>query len=368
MAVTQIQRKTLTEHVYEELFAEITSEEIKPGERLPSMSNLADGFGTSINPVQRALDRLAEEGYVEKRPGSGTYVIDSSTPAGMSDTVVLCLRSEAHVWGQLSHLLADRLHHDRLMPLLVNPKNENAPEMLRGLARSEARAFVVRGTPFFPTEMFASPPFHNKIVVGLVEWATDSFPGLLRVLADRGRGGRMLARRFHREGHRKALMIAPRLEAQKMRNMLRGVPGEVSRRHYGVACLREWERLGGRWEITNSTGPGENGTGLVELEEKDLLSRLRADEPPSVVFGWRDVEAAAAQNIISGHAPDLLDYVEMAGFYDTPWSRNARPPFTTVNLNLETIVDEACEVIEARLRGEEIDPPTLWVKPRLVVR
>lgn len=106
----------------------------------------------------------------------------------------------------------------------------------------------------------------------------------------------------------------------------------------------------------------------MELDGQDLLSRLRADDPPSVVIGWRDVEAAAAQNVISRHAPDLLDDVEMTGFYDTPWSRNARPPFTTVNLNLETIVDEACEVIEARLRGKEIDPPTLWVKPRLVVR
>lgn len=55
-------------------------------------------------------------------------------------------------------------------------------------------------------------------------------------------------------------------------------------------------------------------------------------------------------------------------YVDTPWSRGAHPPFTTVNLNLDRIVEEACDMLEARLCGEEVDPATRWVEPRLILR
>jgi DNA-binding LacI/PurR family transcriptional regulator len=372
MSVEQIQRKTLAEHVYENLLQEITSGGFKPGERLPSMSKLAEAFGTSINPVQRGLERLAEEGYVEKRPGSGTYVIDSSPPTQMSDTVVLCMQSEAHVWGQLSHLMANRLHQDQVMPLLVNPKNENAPDILRGLARSDARAFVVLGNPGFPLHMFESAPFQNKIILGLIEWIGDAFPGLLRVLADHRCGGRMVARHLYRVGHRNVLMIAAPLQSQKMRTVLAGGQGPhgrgIDQNGHGVAFLRDWRELGGNWEIISSSVKNAAEGDLVALDENDLLSRLTGDDPPTAIFGWRDVEAAAAQKALRENRPDLMDKVEITGYFDTPWSRGAHPPFTTVNLNLETIVEEACGVLETRLRGEAADAITRWVKPRLVLR
>lgn len=372
MPVEPVQRKTLKEHVHENLLEEITSGGFVPGERLPSMNDLAEGFGTSINPVQRALERLADEGYVEKRPGSGTYVIDSSPPTQMSDTVVLCMQSEAHVWGKLSHLMANRLHQDQVMPLLVNPSNDNAPGILRGLARTDARGFVVLGNPGLPLHMFASAPFQNKIILGLIEWIGDSFPGLLRVLADHRYGGRQMARHLYHAGHRNVLMVAAPMQSQKMRTVMAGGRGPhgrgIDQNGHGVAFLREWRELGGHWEIMSSRVENAAAGDLVDLDEEDLLTRLTGDDPPTAIFGWRDVEAAAAQKVLRENRPDLMDSIDITGYFDTPWSRGAHPPFTTVNLNLETIVEAACEVLETRLRGEDVDPTTRWVKPQLVVR
>ena len=44
------------------------------GERLPPERVFADQFGVSRGTVRDALRRLEEGGFVEKRPGSGTYV------------------------------------------------------------------------------------------------------------------------------------------------------------------------------------------------------------------------------------------------------------------------------------------------------
>ena len=52
----------------------ITGGELLHGERLPPERAFADQFGVSRGTVRDALRRLEEGGFVEKRPGSGTYV------------------------------------------------------------------------------------------------------------------------------------------------------------------------------------------------------------------------------------------------------------------------------------------------------
>lgn len=44
-------------------------------DRLPSERILADSFGVARNTVREALNRLEADGYVQTRPGSGTYVV-----------------------------------------------------------------------------------------------------------------------------------------------------------------------------------------------------------------------------------------------------------------------------------------------------
>ncbi|MFI0908692.1 GntR family transcriptional regulator [Streptomyces sioyaensis] len=47
-----------------------------PGARLPGAKGYAKKLGVALMTVQRAYGQLAEEGLVEGRPGSGTYVVD----------------------------------------------------------------------------------------------------------------------------------------------------------------------------------------------------------------------------------------------------------------------------------------------------
>ena len=52
----------------------IAGRELLNGERLPPERAFAEQFGVSRGTVRDALRRLEEGGFVEKRPGSGTYV------------------------------------------------------------------------------------------------------------------------------------------------------------------------------------------------------------------------------------------------------------------------------------------------------
>ncbi|RXM21764.1 GntR family transcriptional regulator, partial [Citrobacter sp. AAK_AS5] len=60
--------------------------ELRPGMRLPGEPALADKHGVSRVTVRRALDQLADEQLIDRRPGAGTFVSAYKTvPPVMAD-------------------------------------------------------------------------------------------------------------------------------------------------------------------------------------------------------------------------------------------------------------------------------------------
>ncbi len=68
--------------IYNQLHQALVSNEYKPGEKLPSESELVSRFGASRPTVSRALARLEIDGLVERRAGSGTFVLAQSRQEG----------------------------------------------------------------------------------------------------------------------------------------------------------------------------------------------------------------------------------------------------------------------------------------------
>ena len=71
--------KTLQEwsrahRVYRAILAAIQAGAYGEGDPLPNQAALARQLGSSVGTLRKALDRLAREGYVAARHGSGTYV------------------------------------------------------------------------------------------------------------------------------------------------------------------------------------------------------------------------------------------------------------------------------------------------------
>ncbi|MET7715279.1 winged helix-turn-helix domain-containing protein [Streptomyces sp. NPDC005407] len=99
--------------------ADIADGTYSPGARLPGAQGLAKKLGVALMTVQSAYRQLAEDGLVEGRPGSGTYVVDPRkgepsaqlTAAGLRD-----LQDQLkHVTSQLSDLRdrVERLEAER---------------------------------------------------------------------------------------------------------------------------------------------------------------------------------------------------------------------------------------------------------------
>ncbi|RAI02973.1 GntR family transcriptional regulator [Acuticoccus sediminis] len=63
-----------TQRVYLLLRDQIAAGQLPAGSRLPAEPALADAFNVSRVTIRRALERLAAEQLIDKRPGSGTFV------------------------------------------------------------------------------------------------------------------------------------------------------------------------------------------------------------------------------------------------------------------------------------------------------
>jgi DNA-binding FadR family transcriptional regulator len=75
-------RAGLIEQVIEQLRIQITTGTWAVGSRIPTESELAQTTATSRNTVREAVQSLVHAGLLERRQGSGTYVLAASELAG----------------------------------------------------------------------------------------------------------------------------------------------------------------------------------------------------------------------------------------------------------------------------------------------
>lgn len=74
-----------TTKVIEAIHRRLTARALLPGERLPSIRSFAATLGVSPSTVVEAYDRLAAEGVIRSRPGSGFYVSGAAPSLEMRD-------------------------------------------------------------------------------------------------------------------------------------------------------------------------------------------------------------------------------------------------------------------------------------------
>jgi len=73
------QRKDIKEQVFDELLAQITSGNWKPGDKIPSENELTKALNVSRITIREAIQKLAAMEIVETRRGKGTFVKEFTT-------------------------------------------------------------------------------------------------------------------------------------------------------------------------------------------------------------------------------------------------------------------------------------------------
>ena len=78
MAISKIQRASVSDEVYNQIINNIANKEWKPCSKIPSEVELAEMLGVSRISVRNAIQRLVGQGILESKHGEGTFVSDLS--------------------------------------------------------------------------------------------------------------------------------------------------------------------------------------------------------------------------------------------------------------------------------------------------
>lgn len=83
--VQPVRRQTLIGQITDQLRAEILSGHWPIGARIPTESELSELTGASRNTIREAVQALVHAGMLERRQGSGTYVLSLGGGSALSD-------------------------------------------------------------------------------------------------------------------------------------------------------------------------------------------------------------------------------------------------------------------------------------------
>lgn len=113
-----------TPHKYQEIcddiLKRIESGELTPGTRLPGVRALGEQYGCNYHTVRHAFETLSEQGYLELKRGSGTFITERAGDFKMRQvSAEKVLRSTNKIgvllplkqWGHYVTSLIDQLHH-----------------------------------------------------------------------------------------------------------------------------------------------------------------------------------------------------------------------------------------------------------------
>jgi len=192
MELTRIPRDRAVDAVYGVLRQAILGSMMKPGERL-NVEDLAQKLGVSLTPVRQAIQQLANEGLIEIKPRSGTFVASLSA-RDVEETFDIrcaleCLAAERAVENvsrdeirRLKELLKslrktirndeDRKAHERdnveFHQILIRASgNQRLAEMYEELNAHIKIARIHRGERDWPARQAEEQAEHERIVAAL---------------------------------------------------------------------------------------------------------------------------------------------------------------------------------------------------------
>lgn len=318
----------------------IVAGEWPAGSRLRTRAELHKEFGVSIVTLQHAFDQLAEEGFVEARGRSGTFV--AQNPPHVSQfALVIPFDPEAdksrwsNFWDALTNE-ARALEEDypyAILPYYGVGKHPDAEDYQRLVREVEAHRIagiifataphLVTGTPLtdepgIPHAAIMSAP-SSAAVAAVDPDATSFYERALDHLAA--------------DGRRRIGIFAPRslpVEEDVLREWLE---------QRGLRTRREWVQMPSPWLEEGSRRCAH------------LLMSNRTSRPDGLIIGDDNLVPAVTRGVADAgvRVPEEVAVVAHTNF---PWPTEAAVPVRRIGFDVRRVLEECVERILEQRRGE----------------
>lgn len=322
-------------------------------DRLPSERTLAQQYGIAHMTVRRALSDLVDEGILDRRVGSGTFVRKPGSAPRRAYQIGFAL--DPVVSGgsgnpYFARVLrgVEQAAREHGYSVVFSASAENLLDSMNAAGGSPSQRRVDGVVAVAPGDEEAARRCARLVPTVVLD---NRFAGLPCVIADNVDGARQATAHLVSLGHRRIAHLAGEQGSAVGRERLEG---------YRLAL----EERALPWSDARVAFAGFN----VDGGYGSVASLMEGDGPPTAIFCANDAMALGAMKRLREMGLRVPDDVSLVGFDDIETAALVDPPLSTVHVPQEEIGALAVEMLlEAVFRGEA-PSGTRLVDVELVVR
>jgi LacI family repressor for deo operon, udp, cdd, tsx, nupC, and nupG len=324
------------------------------GDRLPSVRHLAAALGINLHTVRSAYRNLEEDGLVETRHGSGTFVLPRDPgrpgPRGSkvpSSTFGIVVPAHTDLYRRIIDG-AESIAHDAPALLFVGSARESEVKCLQIVERMIGRGVdgIVVTAPLMPEQEGARLAGSFGRLV-FCDWPGGPRP---RVLFDLEAGVAAAVRHLAGHGHRRVGLVVTPAEWPNASPIHRGF-----RRGLAESDLPQGQ-IAIVYDYTAEAG---------HRAADDLFAD---PDPPTAVVTANDVYAVGILRTARKRGIGVPDDLAVVGTGDHEIGRIVEPTLTTILLPAERMGREALQMVLDLSAGRPPEPGAVELDCPLLVR
>jgi DNA-binding LacI/PurR family transcriptional regulator len=333
--------------------------ELKPGDRLPSVRELARQLGVNVNTVRATYASLEADGLVRTRHGVGSVVAAAGVErlrAGVrplaTNTVAVLIAGFDPFYLSLLRGIEDVAAEQGTLILVADTRDSST------IAETKIRRLIARGVDGLIAVSVGGLDDRNEddqrgdeTVTPIVYVDQPDRKGHA-VIFDGNGAGRAATRHLGEHGHDKIGIVTAPLSWPTVREVYNGY----------VEGLKDTGR------DFDATLVSEVSEFTVDAGRLGLARLLDAPDPPSAVFAADEVLALGVLNEARARGMDVPGDLAITGYADSPVAAVVEPPLTMVSVSARDAGIRAMHTLFELIRGRDPRPRRTVLDTELVVR
>lgn len=321
------------EQVKEVLRSRIQHGELQVGERLPSEHELMEALKVSRHTVRQAVGDLVAEGWLDRRHGSGTFVLRQSGGGRRNRLVgVVTTFISEYIFPSIVRGIERHLSEHGYGVILASTDNrrDREPDALALMLEREVSGLIVEPAQ---SALPGNLKVYREIAARSIPLVmiNGNYPGLAvpTVTVDDYGGGYRVAEHLIDLGHADIAMI---LKGDDVQGIRRGEGAMAAMRSHGIVPRAEWTC----WYTTV-----ERETLPAEFLRRLLASPVR----PTALLCYNDQVALHMLPVLEQAGLRVPEDISITGFDDSSLLATAGVPLTTVSHPKEELGRQAAELV-----------------------
>ena len=332
--------------IYEIILSEINAGVYSKTGLMPTEKDLCARFKAERNTVRKALQILVDEGRITRRKGSGTRLLQRTAARYNTILPELCLSGNKSVMFVTQEDYLNEGDVESFHFKLINSFDKRLSELGLNLIYktagknglfSEALHNAAPSAVIFDSYIHHS--IHHEALRQEIPCISVNHytPLMTSVVSNNYDGAYQVAKSLADAGHKKIALLLGKRSHQTCVERLSGFQSLYMSR--GM-MLEEKYLFTGDWHFSSGADTAEK------------IAAMKPDERPTAVFAFNDDMAYGCYSSLLRHKFTVPGDISVVGFDKSDRYEAIFPPLTTVDVNMNSIVDYACWFLINNLQGK----------------